>query len=178
MSLPITTGARSQMSQCPHGHFCFFNQRCQPRGDPRRARLNALTGIFVFSIRSNIYKCSINHNVSMPSRAFLFFQLPRFYGCRRASPCVSMPSRAFLFFQSKNIAISSALLYGGLNALTGIFVFSISLRIMLSRFGTGVSMPSRAFLFFQFGQMWRYWRHSCLNALTGIFVFSIGVLQG
>jgi len=133
-------------SQCPHGHFCFFN---------------TVDGFMALNLPKS--QCPHGH--------FCFFNtstvrqyIPKFGG----SQC---PHGHFCFFNGH--ATVESLVKNCLNALTGIFVFSIQLRFGDAFRGAtsqcphghfcffnpalkteadrrdDVSMPSRAFLFFQ-----------------------------
>ena len=65
--------ASGQASQCPHGHFLFFNDPNPELYSVNYPCLNALTGIFCFSIRQ-IWRIIMKTNPSQcPHGHFLFF---------------------------------------------------------------------------------------------------------
>ena len=75
---PRCLSALSGKSQCPHGHFCFFHPSVARQSSTSGPSLSALTGIFVFSTSERrSFGIRTRGLVSVPSRAFLFFPLPK-----------------------------------------------------------------------------------------------------
>ena len=169
----------------------LFSMRAGGSGSNDFCRLNALTGIFVFQsfatrlpslpVRSQcppraflffnsiLKKTPREREVSMPSRAFFVFQSMRtkVMICATKSQC---PHGHFLFFNL--VYREGGVLYAvtGLNALTGIFCFSISWMILSSLAQSTSQCPHGHFLFFN-RTTGRQRLEGRLNALTGIFVF-------
>ena len=110
-------------SQCPHGHFLFFNT-------------------LEVGARLKITKRS-----QCPHGHFLFFNglNQRF---RPVGLSVSMPSRAFFVFQSYFIERMKVMFIWSLNALTGIFCFSMKHALGISGYGNLSQCPHGHFLFF------------------------------
>ena len=134
--------------------FVFQSASHPPVSSAHRWGLNALTGIFCF-LRPVFVLENFSNMVSMPSRAFFVFQLRRrlcvvdrsgrsqcppraffVFQSGNVSPqevesvVVSMPSRAFLFFNRRCRNFMQRTRAASLNALTGIFCFSIALTVV------------------------------------------------
>ena len=142
--------ARMLQSQCPHGHFCFFH------------------------VLGKLFSAHSGYQVSVPSRAFLFFP-PSGAGiwCRLVGWGLSALTGIFVFSTRFQKLGAGPPLIARLSALTGIFVFSTSLIVVVVILAaSGLSALTGIFVF-STPQGQRCARQGQgLSALTGIFVFS------